>query len=77
MGMGADPSPYTPPAPQAGFLVDSHTCTRHLERIRVGAVVAVAANAVHGALAGGAAVDGTLQAGLVTLGRLEEARWAG
>lgn len=59
------------------FVFFLRTCARHLERIGVGAVVAIAANAVHGSLAGGAAVDGALQAGLVTLGRLEVAGWAG
>lgn len=53
------------------------TCARHLERIGVGAIVAVTANAVNGAFAGGAAVDGTLQAGFIPLGRFEEAGRAG
>lgn len=53
------------------------TCARHLERVRVGAIVPVPADAVHGALAGGAAVDGTLHAGLPSLSWLEEAGWAG
>lgn len=53
------------------------TCARHLERVRVGAIVSVPANAVHGAFTGGAAVDGTLHAGLVSLGWLEKAGRAG
>lgn len=53
------------------------TCAGHLERVWVGAVVTVAANAVHGAFAGGSAVDGALQAGFVFLSRLEEARRTG
>lgn len=53
------------------------TRARHLERVRVGAVEAVPADAVHGAFAGGAAVDGALHAGFVFLSRLEEARRAG
>lgn len=51
-----------------------HTCARHLEGIGVGAVVSIAANAVDGAFTGGAAVDGTLHTGLISLSRLEEAR---
>lgn len=53
--------------------VGVRTCARHLERVRVGAIVPVPANTVHGAFAGGAAVDGTLQAGLISLSRLEKA----
>lgn len=53
-----------------------HTCAWHLKRIRVGAIVSVAANAVDGAFTGGAAVDGTLHTGFVSLSRLEKARWA-
>lgn len=55
----------------------TRTGAGHLERIRVGAVISVAANAVDGAFAGGAAVDGALQAELIPLGGLEKPRWAG
>ena len=53
-----------------------HTCAWHLEGIRVGAIVAVAANAIGGAFIGGAAVNRTGHTGLVSLGRLEKARQA-
>lgn len=59
------------------FGQSGHTCAGHLERVRVGPVVAVPADAVDGAFAGGAAVDGTLQAGLVSLSGLEGAGRAG
>lgn len=49
-----------------------HTCAWHLERIRVSAVVSIAANTVDGALACGAAVDWTLHTGLVSLSWLEK-----
>ena len=45
----------------------------HLQGVRVGAVEAVAAHAGGGALVGGAAVDGTLDAQLVALDGFEEA----
>lgn len=54
-----------------------HTCARHLERIWVGAIVSISANTVNSAFAGGAAVDGTLHAGLISLSWLEKARQAG
>lgn len=53
------------------------TCARHLEGIRVSAIVAIAANAVDGAFACCAAVDGTLHTGLISLCRLEKARGTG
>lgn len=53
------------------------TRARHLERIGVGAIVSVAANAVNGAFTGGTAVDGTLHTGFISLSWLEKARWAG
>lgn len=57
--------------------IEVRTCARHLERVRVGAIVSVPADAVHGAFTGGAAVDGALQAGLPSLSWLEEAGRAG
>lgn len=62
---------------QIFFFFFLRTCARHLERIGVGAIVAVTANAINGAFAGGAAVDGTLQAGFISLGWLEETGRAG
>lgn len=54
-----------------------HTRAWHLKRIGVSAIVPVAANAVDGAFTGGAAVDGTLHTGFISLSRLEKARRAG
>lgn len=50
-----------------------HTCARHLERIWVGAIVSISANAVNSTFTGGTAVDGTLHTGLISLSRLEKA----
>lgn len=54
-------------------ITTTHTCAWHLEWVGVCAIESVATHAVDGALAGGSAVDGTLQTGLVSLGRLKKA----
>ncbi len=50
-----------------------HTCTGHLWRIGVSAVVAIATDTVSCSLAGGSAVNGALQTFVVSLCSLEEA----
>lgn len=50
-----------------------HTCTGHLWRVTVSAVVAIATDTVSGSLTGGSAVDRTLQTFVISLCNLEEA----
>lgn len=53
-----------------------HTCTGHLWRVGVRAVVAIATDTVSCSLAGGSAVNGALETLVVSLCILEEACYA-
>lgn len=61
----------------AAVCVWVRTGAGHLEGVRVRAIVSIPADAVHGALTGGTAVDGALHARLVSLSWLEKAGRAG